>query len=155
MNLFQTLYKVRRDGKVVTDDMTFEQVYALGEPSRVIEAHWIDGLSQKPVSLKSPFGVLARIVQGGKFLVAMVYSNNTNCALVVVKSDGKIHLTVPDLQKINGENRNGVFRGFESPRQPADGVFGVVFNANYRVTAQYWMDIDAATGQVLACAWTR
>jgi hypothetical protein len=155
MNLFQNLYEVRRDGKVITNDMSFEQIYALGPTTRIVEAHWTDGLSQKPVVLKSSFGVVARVVQGGKFLVAMIYTREADCALVVVKSDGKSHLAIADVQEINGEKHRGVFRGFESPHRPADGVFGAVFHASYRATAQYWMDIDATTGAVLECTWTR
>jgi hypothetical protein len=155
MNRIQNLYKVRRDGKIIKEEMTFEQIDALGEISKVVEVHWTDGNTGRSASAKSKFGTFAEIVQGRRFVAVLVYKNETDCNLVVFNPDGSTHLVIPNIQTINGEKMTGSFGWFESPHHPADSVFGVVFQADHRSSAQYWMDLDANTGEVLACTWTK
>jgi hypothetical protein len=155
MNAIQNFFETRKDGQIISEGMTLEQVQSLGEISKVVEVSWTNGTDQTRTHLKSSFGVFSRVVQGRKWVAALIYKNNSDCQLVVVNPDGTVHLIVPKIQKINDEYQAGVFGWFEAAHFPADGIFGVVFQVAHPSTAQYWMDIDALTGKVLVCTWTR
>jgi hypothetical protein len=159
MNSIQSVYNVREDGKILTHDMTIDQVYALGEISTVVEVHWMNCTEQRPASLKSKFGVFATVVAGNGFIAAIVHTNSKkplpDSQLLIVNPDGTVRHTVPNIQKINGEYVKGWFGWTDSGQHPADGVFGAIFQAAHSPSAQFRLDIDAATGVVLDCNWTR
>jgi hypothetical protein len=155
MSTVQDFYDVRRDGKIIPEGMTFHEIIALGEKSLVVEARWKCSATQKSVSLKSPFGVAASVVQGRQFVVARIYTKESDSQVTVFNCDGSVHLNLSNTQKINGQDQQGEFYWFQDAHHPADGVFGVVFQCDYQPSAQYWMDIDAATGKVLKCTWTK
>jgi hypothetical protein len=155
MDLIQEFRKFRRDRKVITDSMNWKEIDDLGEVSKVVEVCWTNALSQRVVSIKSAFGVFSEVVQGRKFVAAIVYICESDCKLAIFLADGKEHLTVPNVQQLNGRNEPGQFAWFTSPHEPADDVFGVVFQADDSSVGQYWLDIDARSGRVLACTWTK
>jgi hypothetical protein len=155
MDEIENFYETRKDGQIIPEGKTLEQIQSLGEISKVVEVSWISSTTQQRAHLKSPFGVFSRIVQGRKWIAALIYKNNSDCKLIVVNPDGNIHLTVPSIQKINNEYKKGSFGWFEAAHHPANGVFGVVFQVAHPTTAQYWLDIDALTGKVLMSTWTR
>ena len=162
VNSIQDFYEIRQDGKIIPEGMTVEQIFALGEISRVVEAHWTNAANQRPVSLKSPFGVFAYIVPGREFIAAMVHTKKGNGSagdLIVVNPDGSVRFKVPPVQTINGQDMKGVFRGITNTPKAADGFFGAVFEVDfgniYLSNAQFRLDIDAATGEVVGCSETR
>jgi hypothetical protein len=156
MNSVQNFYEVRKDEKVIPEGMTIEERHALGWGiSRVVQVHWTDAKTEKAVLLQSAFGVFSDVVQGREFVATIVYINDFDCKLVVYLADGNEHLTIPNHQRLNGCDEPGQFAWFTSPHEPANGVFGVVFQADDSAAGQYWLDIDARSGKVLACTWTK
>jgi hypothetical protein len=156
MNSVQKFYEVRKDEKVIPEGMTIEERHALGwDISKVVQAHWTNTETNKTVSLKSPFGIFSEIVQGRRLVAALIYTDDSNCKLVVFLANGSEHLTVSNLQRLSGHDEPGQFAWFTTPHEPADDVFGVVFQADDSSVGQYWLDIDARSGRVLACTWTK
>jgi hypothetical protein len=155
MNVIENFQEVRRDGQIISEGMTSEQIDALGDISRVVEVRWQNSLTGKTVSVKSKFGVLSKVIDGRRWVAAMVYDSDTQCSLVIFDSGGEVHLRVPNVQRINDEERTGLFAGFSEPHSQGDGVFGVIFRTEGFDWDRYWMDIDALTGKVLTCTWTK
>jgi hypothetical protein len=155
MDPIQEFRKFRQDHKIITESMNWNEIDGLGEISKVVEVCWTNAPSQRVVSIKSAFGVFPEIVQGRKFVAAIVYTAESDCKLTTFLSDGKEHLTVPNLQRLNGRDESGQFAWFTSAHEPTDHVFGVVFQADDSSVGQYWLDIDARTGKVLICTWTK
>jgi hypothetical protein len=156
MSLIQKFYEVRKDGKVIPESMTIADRHALGwDISKVVQAHWTCAETNKPVSVQSSFGVFSEVVQGRRFVAALLYTDDSHCNLVVYLADGKTHLTIPNVQQLNGRNEPGEFAWLTSPHKPAEDVFAVIFQAEDGAMGQYWMDIDARTGEVLICTWTK
>ena len=149
MNTVENLYEVRADGKVMREGITSEQLHALGEISKVIEVYWTCSATKQIASLKAPFGVFATVVQGRRFLAATVYSNESESNLVIVNPDGTIRFIVSQVQQLNGGKEQGVFDWIDKPFEAREGVFGAIFRVDSFPASQYWLDIDAATGQVL------
>ena len=138
MNYFQDFREVRGDGKIITSGMSISQINALGEISRVVEVSWRDCIRDKPVSLKSKFGVNACVVQGAKLLAVLIYETENRCTLSIVDSAGAVTAIVSNAQKIDGQARRGFFIGLAAAHTPRDGVFGARFNTDDWSAAQYW-----------------
>jgi hypothetical protein len=155
MTGIQNFFELRADGRVITEEMTVEQIGALGEICKVVEVCWTNTSTQQAVSIKSQFGVIADVVSGRKFVAARVFAKKADSELLVFDSNGQIHCTLSKIQVINENQESGQFVWFTSAHQERDGIFGVIFQADNSTVGQYWMDIDAATGNVVECTWTR
>jgi len=154
MDSITNLYEVRRDGKVIKEGMTFEEIAAFGEISKVVEMHWTDRSTGQPASIKSPFGVFGALVQGRDFIVATIYSSKSNCRLISINANGSTRCTFSDTQKINGQDEFGSFGWVETTHYP-NNVFGAIFTVDCFPVTQYRLDIDVITAEVLACSWTK
>jgi hypothetical protein len=155
MNSISNFHEVRRDGQIVSEQMTSEQIDALGDISRVVEARWVNSLTGKDVSITSKFGVLAHVVDGRNWVAALVYETESRCNLKVFDSRGDVCLNVPNIHQIANQNMSGSFTGFAAAHHSNDAIFGVIFRTDAPDLDRYWMDVDALTGKVLTCTWTK
>jgi hypothetical protein len=149
MSEIKNFFEIRKDRKTVPEGATVKQKWALGAPSRIIEAHWTNENLQREIAVKSPFGLPTHIVQGRKSLAVLVYQNHSDNELVILNTDGTDRLKIPNILNFDGESKRGKFAWFEPAHEPADGVFGAIFRSEESAGAQYWLDIDAADGKVL------
>jgi hypothetical protein len=155
MKVIENFQEIRRDGQIIPEGMTAEQIDALGNVSRVVEVRWHNSLTEKTICIKTNFGILSKVIDGRSWIAALVYDSETHCSLVVFNSAGEVHIRVPNVHRIDDLERSGLFAGFSEPHLRQDAVFGVIFRTEGPDWDRYWMDIDARTGKVLACTWTK
>lgn len=147
MTTIQQFKEVRRDGKVIDESMTVEDVFALGPPEKIIEVQWYDGSER--ISIRNAFAVLAQVVPGGEFVAANEYDElGQHRALSIINADGSRRLQLSNVQKIRANDEAGEFCWFESPRIQSPNVFGVVFSCS-RDNSMFQLDIDAIDGSVV------
>lgn len=155
MNTVQDFLKIRRDGNIILENMSIQEILALGKPSPVGEIKWVCSGNGKSVSFNFLFGVSAHVVQGRQFVVAVASTSNSRGFLTIFNCDGTVHLNISTTQIINGNYEPGDFCWLVNAHYPANNVFGVVFQCSSHLSAKYLMDIDAVSGSVLECTWTK
>lgn len=138
--------KVRCDGKVIDETMTAKEMIALGwRPEKVVETTW--SFNAHPVSVKTKFGLLAKVVSGREYVAVIEEIDETGrvCELVILNPDGSRRKIVEKIQNIHNTQSLGEFCWFEQPRLDKDHVFGVVFERQPD-KAMFHLDIDASNG---------
>jgi hypothetical protein len=143
----QQFIEIRRDGKVIDETMSVEDIGALGAIEKVIEVQWRNG--SQPVSFRDAYGVLAIVVPGREFVAANGHDESgQRRVLSVINADGTQRLQLSNTQVIRGKGELGDFRWFESPRVESLNVFGVVFE-RASDNSMFQLDIDAINGNVV------
>jgi hypothetical protein len=138
--------EIRRDGKVIVESMTLEDVVALGATEKVVEAQWQSG--GQTVSIKDSHGLLAKVVAGHAYVAVNAHdAAGQHRVLSILNADGSVRWHVPNMQSVRGQAEVGEFRWFEAPRQAAAQLLGVVFHCTVD-SAMFQLDIDADSGQV-------
>jgi hypothetical protein len=147
--------KIRRDGKIIPEGMTGEQMLAAGwQPEKVLWLRW-DWFGH-PIELASPYGFLSRIVPSREYLAVLEDTDATgqHAILSVYLSNGTFRGTFPNLLELPGNaqiaphKEAGEYVWFQIPRSPLPTAFAAVFKV-FRNGATYRVDIDAATGSLL------
>ncbi len=142
----QNFRKIRRDGRIIYESMTAQEMISTGWlPDKVIEIRWNNDFG--PVSIRAKFGILAKVVSGREYVAALTESDETGlrCTLSIFNGDGECHLSLPNIQKVQGKDENGEFCWFETSRVESLNVFGVVFCRDLD-NSPFQLVIDAATG---------
>lgn len=148
MKTIGNFQEIRRDGKIIDESMSANDIFLLGTPEKIIELQWANG-SQK-ISLKNNYGILAKVVPGRAFVAANEYDDfGQNRLLSIINSDGSRHLTLPKEQLIRGKKEHGEFCWFEPARVESPNIFGVVFQRSGD-NSMFQLDIDAQDGRVVA-----
>ncbi|MES2407100.1 MAG: hypothetical protein V4528_07245 [Pseudomonadota bacterium] len=143
----QQFIEIRRDGKVIDETMSVEDICALGAIEKVIEVQWRNG--SQPVSLRDAYGVLAIVVPGREFVAANGHDESgQRRVLSVINADGTQRLQLSNTQVIRGKGELGDFRWFELPRVESLNVFGVVFE-RASDNSMFQLDIDATNGNAV------
>lgn len=141
---------VREDGKVIVEGMTVNQMLALGwEPCRVVDARW--RWQGQPLNVANRFGLLAIVVPDRQWLAVLWNKDEAavEATLYVISGDGQQQVQIPDELLINGQLEPGIYSWFEGFPHDSPSVFTCMFSRR-RDQAMYRVDIDAATGTVLA-----
>jgi hypothetical protein len=148
MDTIRNFKKIRWDGQVIDEQMTPEQVFALGTPQKVITVQWEYG--GRPVARQSQYGLLSKVLSGRELVVILegLDASDTRNSLFVLNADGSLRVSVPNDQTINGTTERGEFRWLEAPRKNEANRFGAVFEPAGRNT-MFQLDIDGATGKVV------
>lgn len=158
MTTIQHFREIRRDGKVIDELMTVEDIGALGPIEKVIEVQWHH--DSQPVSLRADYGILAEVVPGREFVVANEGDDESgqHRTLWILNADGSRRLQLSNTQVIRGEEKTGKFCWFELPRIESPNVFGVVFDVDVgpmEGSSMFQLDIDAINGNVVGVYETR
>jgi len=147
MTAIQKFKEIRQDGNVIDESMTVEEIFSLGSPRIIIEIRWI--YQSKLITVFDAFGMLAKVVCGGEFIVVNGHSESgEDRELLVINADGTRRFKLSNIQMINGKSELGEFRWFEAPRVDAINVFGVVFN-RASDNSMFQLDVDAKNGNVI------
>lgn len=149
MDTIQSLKKIRRDGQVIEENMTFEQIFALGTPEKVNTIQWEYG--GRVVAWRTQHSMLATVLPGRNLICVIeeLDDSGTRSTLSVVNGDGSLRAIVSNQQILRGRRERGQYRWFESARKSGPNHFGVIFRrdvSNY----DFHLDIDGATGTVIA-----
>ena len=154
--MISNFQEIRRDGKVIPEGMTGVQMLAAGwQPEKVLWLRW-DWFGH-PIELASPFGFLSRIVPTREYLVVLedTDASGDHARLSVYLSNGTFRGSFPNILDIPGigdapaHREAGEYAWFQPPKTSLPTAFAAVFKV-YRNGATYRVDIDAATGSVLA-----
>lgn len=160
MQTVQDFCKIRRDGRVIEEDMTLERRHELGWPvSKITRIEWrCDG---NTISLEDPRGLTSVILPDRSGVVLMLHTaQSSDEVLGVVNADGTSRFCLGNVQEINGEKFTGKYRWFQPTRINKPTVFGVVFG--YTIKSQEFimhpdvhLDVDAMTGEIISSHPTR
>ena len=124
--------ELRRDGSVLTEEMSVEDAFQLGPPSKVVELRWLsDGT---PVRLAAPNGVLARVMPQRTCVVLIL-----DGAVSVIDAGGLLMRSVP--------LGPGEPLWFEPPRSSQPDELGIVVRtpAGNRI-----VEVNITSGEVLS-----
>lgn len=140
--------EIRRDGKVIDESMSAEDVFALGNPEKIVEVKWRD--DARLVSIHDDLGMLAKVVPGRNFVAINGHDEpSSQCRkLFIMNADGSKRLQLSNVQNIRGANESGKFCWFEPSRTESSDVFGVVFNVASD-DSMFQLDIDATSGAIV------
>ena len=154
--MISNFQKIRRDGKVIPEGVTGEQMIAAGwEPDKVLRLRW--DWYGNPIELSSPYGFLSRIVPSREYLAVLEDTDATgdHARLSVYLSNGTFRgtfnnvLDLPATPVVPEHKEAGEYVWFQTPKSPLPTAFAAAFKV-YRNGATYRVDLDAATGAVLA-----
>lgn len=147
MNKIENFEEIRRDGLVVGESMKPEDIFALGQPEKIVEIRWRNG--NRPVALRFDHGVLAKVITGREYLAVNASTGSESSRILsVFNADGSLRLRIDDTPKIQGKSYPGVFRWFECAHVKSPNVFGVVFSRTID-GAMFHLDIDASDGSIV------
>ncbi len=150
MSYIQQFQKIRRDGKVIDETMTPEAMIRAGwQPDKVLMLRWM--WYDRVVELRSQFGFLSRIVASREYVAVLedTDAGGQRSMLTVYQADGTPRMTFQNVVPINGQPEAGIFASFRLPQSGVATAFSVLFDL-YRNGARYQVEIDAATGNILA-----
>ena len=154
--MISNFHKIRRDGKVIPEGMTGEQMIAAGwEPEKVLWLRW--DYYGNPIELASQYGFLSRIVASREYLVVLedTDASGQHATLSVYLSNGTFRGSFPNILDVPGplggpvHREAGEYAWFQTPRSPLPTAFAAAFKV-YRNGATYRVELDAATGGVLS-----
>lgn len=148
MTIIQSFKRVRRDGKVIDESMTAEDMFTLGLPEKIIELQWYDG--SRPISFRADYGVLARVISGRESVAAIEENDELgeHSTLWIINADGSRRLQVSNTQPIHGKDITGEFGWLTKPRIEASNIFGAIFGRRDS-SSMFHLDIDATNGNVI------
>ena len=149
MSLIQQFQEIRRDGKVVDESMTgLDMIRAGWAPDKVLVLRWM--YSDRLIELRSPFGLLSRIVATREYIVVLedTDAGGQYTTLTTYLPDGTPHMTFQNIVPINNHPEAGIFASFRSPESTVPTAFSVLFDV-YRNGGRFQVEIDAVTGNVL------
>ena len=144
MNHVTNFRQTRRDGKVIEEQMSVEDILCLGwKPDKIVHIEWkFDG---RAVNLDFPRGVLAEVLPSR---YAVVFRPHSGEMLLVFNSDGTERLRVTEIESKDGKMVSGTFEWFELPRSGVATNIGVVYrradNGHLFET-----EIDTSTGKAV------
>jgi len=147
--------EVRRDGKVIEDSMTLEEMHKRGwHPEKIVEIQWTH--EGRLVRRASAGGILAEIVYGREFVAVIEHNDKKpqSSILSIIHADGSVAHVVSNTQLILGKYEKGEFRWFEPPKMNRTNICGVVFEC-VNNHAMYQLELDAAEGTVIDAYYTR
>jgi hypothetical protein len=145
VSIVEDFLEVRRDGKIIPETMTVEQMVAQGWSSeRIVQIRW--RFDDRDVSLANEHGLLTQVTPRRDGVVVIGNQQGGPSTLAVINGDGSTRLVIDNQQRINGRQEAGVFSWFEPCRTVGANCFGAVFRTQ---SAMYQVDIDADTGHVL------
>ena len=145
---------IREDGKVITESMTIDRIIAEWPICRVIDVQW--QWQGKRLNVAHPLGLLAVLVPGRQHLAVLMNTDDScqDASLHVISGDGQRSVLISDRLLIRDTVEAGTYVWFEYRKHDRSGVFTCVFS-RARDQSMYNVDIDAATGGILAVAATR
>ncbi|MFK3644170.1 hypothetical protein [Pseudomonas protegens] len=147
--------RIREDGKVIDENMTVDQMIALGwSPCRVVEARW--RWQEQLLSVVNSRGLLAIVVPDRQHLAILWNDDDTGVAatLYVVSGDRQQQIRIADKLLINGQLEAGIYSWFEQFPQVSPSIFTCMFSRQ-RDQAMFRVDIDASTGDIVSIQHSR
>ncbi|GFM35111.1 hypothetical protein [Desulfovibrio subterraneus] len=146
MNKITQLIEICRDGTVIDEAMTIEDVIALEGNEKVVEVRWRNG--SHSISIRDDCGLWVKIVAGGSFVAVSRYDESGKHAMFVFNANGTQRFQLPNVQIINGKSEDGEFLWIEEPYTKSANVFRAIFE---RVSdhSQWWLDINAESGEAV------
>ena len=149
--MIESFYKLRLDGQVITEQMSGDDIYDLGEISPVVEVRWV--CNGELYSVSDNKGVLGEIVAGREYLaVRMGAGGGDNVRLVVYHSGGRLLHEIPRQQWIKNAWMTGEWASFEVNHD--DHHFDVIFLVDGGPLA-YRLTINARTGETVNAVYVR
>lgn len=146
MNKITQLIEIRRDGTVIDETMTIEDIIALEGSEEIVEVRWRNG--SQSISIRDDCGLWVKIVAGGSFVVVSRCDEFGKHAMFVFNANGAQRFQLPNVQIINGKSEDGEFLWIEEPYTKSANVFGAIFERACD-HSQWWLDIDAESGEAV------
>jgi hypothetical protein len=146
---FGSFNQTRRDKKNIGEEMSIEDILALGDVSRVVSLNWEN--ERNRVSLDFPYGVFAKVICNRSAVVCLINKNEDqkDNELIVINEDGSKRLQLSNSPTISGRVEHGKFGWIERAKTADVNCFGVIFMGD-RSNVVYQLDIDAETGKTVA-----
>ncbi|MEY8200266.1 MAG: hypothetical protein RPS47_13580 [Colwellia sp.] len=147
MNIIKYFQEVRRDGKIIEENMSVQDLIDEGwGVEQVTTLRWeVEG---KKKELHNSAGILAEVLSDRSAVVG-IFTQGGNDILKVINPDGTERLTISNNQLLNGDIVKGVFEWFEPASCNSGPCFGVIFKSDSTGNI-YQLDIDAISGQVIS-----
>lgn len=153
--MIQEFEEIRRDGKIVKENMKAKDLIAMGwKPDNIIEVRWI--INGKQIYLKSGRSLLAVVVPGREYVAVIEKNINPNMpsSLYILDSDGNKRASIDNKQIFDGKPFYGEFCWFEQSAATEIGKFGVAFRRKHD-DILYHVDINAKDGRIIKMNVTR
>lgn len=144
----------RRDGKIIHEGYDFDQIRALGRPSRVVRVEWEnDG---RLVEISNPYGLFVDVLPQRDALLCTELHDEEGASnsLRILNADGSTRAQVPSVVEIEGQPRRVVFMTTYPDAGNNTGEFAVVVEAP-SLNANYKLFVDSYTGEVLRTMWIK
>jgi hypothetical protein len=153
--IIQNFKEMRRDGKVIDENLTTAQLLSLGwAPEKVNRIEW--EYHGQPVVVPVPHSMISRVVPERDAVMVIEKLDDTGFRnrLLVLNADGSVRLTIPNEQLIKGRPVHGEFGWFEPARVSGLPSLGIVFQPD-NDSSMYVLDVDASNGTTLGVYPTR
>jgi len=149
MHPIENLQEVRRDGQIIDESMSRDDILRLGQPQKIVELCWTH--DSRIHEFKFHYGVNARTVAGREYLVAleMLAEDSNQTALWVITADGQYRTRVQEPDKFRNHQVTGNYYYLTTPNIDQPNVFGVIFDDQLN-NLQFQLDIDAENCRILA-----
>jgi hypothetical protein len=142
------LREIRRDGKVIDESMTPEDVGKLGPPEKIVRIEWI--YDQRSASLQHKGGMLAKVLPDRTGIAVLLHDGESRFAknLKILNDDGSLRASSGPSLSIDGTAFSGEYGWFEPARTSPEKNLGIVF---WRAADDilFQLDIDPATAKVM------
>ena len=147
MNIIKFFKEIRRDGKVIDEKTTVEDMLAKGwGAEKIVAIKWRYG--KDIIEIKNEDGILAKVVEDASAVVGKFYINNAG-VLKVINPDGTLRFAISNIQRINEEYIDGVYEWFEYLDGMPESSFSIVFK-DKKNDNLFVLSIDANTGELLS-----
>lgn len=155
MGTISNFMKIRRDGKIIPEEMTLEQLEDIGwAPDKITRVQW--DYEGRRIELNDPdgSGLYVEVIDD-RTAVAV----NMDEYISIIDADGSLRLRVPNVQNIGGKELKGKFAWFGEVESGMTHCFAVVFEVPPVKWDEgsdfYLLHIDSMNGKLLKWHWTR
>jgi len=142
MHLIENLQEVRRDGQIIDESMSRDDILRLGQPQKIVELCWTH--DSRVHAFKFHHGVIAQAVA-----LEMLAEDSHQTALWVITADGQHRTRVQEPDKFRNHQVTGNYYYLTTPNMDQPNVFGVIFDDQAN-NLQFQLDINAENCQILA-----
>ena len=143
------LKEIRKDGKIISEDMTIEDIASLGlPPEKIVSIEWsTDGRTN---IYKHDKGIVAKVLPDRTGIALLLFGDKEGGSkeLKILNADGSIRLTVNPEHNIDQVKKQVTYLWFEKPKTLSESAFGVVFADDMNKNL-YQLDIDSASGKII------
>ena len=145
----EKMIKIRRDGQIITEEMSVADIAALGwPPEEVVRLEWLCAGEKK--AIENPFGIIARYLPDRSGIAVLHYEDASNVTrrLDVWDADGSLRFSRDAHLLLDGVMLHGYYGWFEPSRSGSTNVLGVIFSPDAD-RSMFHLDLDTHSGEVV------